>query len=157
VGMGALLRRAVPYVGWTARIALGSIFVWASFAKIQDPALFADAVMQYEILPNRLVGIFALIFPMVELLTGLLILTKWKREAALIMSGMLVMFMIALVSAMLRGLDIECGCFGEEEGDGGGLPYALLRDVVMLIPAIWIAQPFQKSASCADGCGNGEK
>ena len=140
------------------RLALCAVFVYSAVSKIDDPAIFADAVMRYRLLPVFLVGIFSLVVPMVELLAGAaLVLTKWNREAALFIVAMLLMFIIALTQAAARGLDISCGCFGMPENGGRKeLLTAIFRDVVLLVPAVWLLfRPngwFLPRRKCAAAC-----
>lgn len=120
------------------RLGLGGVFVYASWSKIQDPSLFADAVASYRILPEALVGWVAVVLPMLELVAGIgVIVTKWSRESALILLGLLFVFLIGLTQAWIRGLEISCGCFGVEE-----IPPPLwvdiLRDLGLLVPAVWL-------------------
>ena len=123
-----------------ARILLGGLFVYAAWEKVQDPAMFATMVAGYRFLPDVLVNLFALVLPMVELVAGVaLIVTKWPRESTLVILGMLCMFMVGLLQAAARGLDISCGCFGDEKGAGAGsIGAALLRDVFLFVPAVWL-------------------
>ena len=130
----------LEWLAAVCRVGLGGMFVYSSWGKIGDPGIFADMVMRYELLPECLVGLFALTLPMVELLTGLaFIFTKWSREAALITVGMMGMFIVALASAVARGLEIDCGCFGVPAvGGRTELLLAIGRDVVLLVPAVWL-------------------
>ena len=123
------------------RLGIGGMFVYSSLVKIEDPGLFADAVSRYEFLPEFSIGMFSLTMSMLELIVGLtLIATKWTREAALMVSVMLVMFIIALLQAFVRGLEISCGCFGAPKiGGRAEIAVALVRDVVLLLPAVWLA------------------
>ncbi len=121
------------------RVGLGSMFVYSAWDKIADPGLFATVVMRYELLPEVAVGMFSLTLPMLEMLVGLLFLcTKWLREAALLATGMLVMFLGALTIAMARGLEIDCGCFGISGGGRAELIQAIIRDLVLLVPTVWL-------------------
>lgn len=123
------------------RLSLGGVFVWAAWSKLEDPALFAVQVGAYDILPQPVVLLVALALPPLELLTGcMLVLTKWSREAALMVTAMLVVFIVALAQAAVRGLDISCGCFADELADHGtvAIMVALIRDVVLLVPSIWL-------------------
>ena len=123
------------------RLSLGGLFVWAAWSKLQDPALFAIQVGAYDILPQAFVNFVALVLPPLELLTGgMLVLTKWSREAAFVVTVMLAVFIVALAQAAVRGLDISCGCFADELADHGtaAIVVALIRDVVLLVPSIWL-------------------
>lgn len=121
------------------RVGLGGLFVYAAWYKIQDPAMFADAVASYRLLPLPVVGVVALVLPMAELVAGFaLVATKWSREAALMILMMLVVFLIGLVQAWVRGLEIVCACFGPEDAGGSPLWLDILRDIALCVPTIWL-------------------
>lgn len=46
--------------------------------------------------------------------------------------------MVALGSAIARGIVIDCGCFGSEEPSVGAAWRALLRDIPVLAAALWL-------------------
>ena len=122
------------------RLGLGGLFMYSAWMKIDDPGMFADSVNRYEVLPECLVGIFSLAMPMLELVAGAaLVFTKWVRESALLVSGMLALFIVALAQALARGLEISCGCFGVPSvGGRAEIVLALVRDIVLIVPAIWL-------------------
>ena len=128
------------FVEVVCRIGLGALFIYSALAKISDPDDFARAVMRYGVLPDFTIGIFSLTMPMLELLAGLsMLFTKWLRESALLVSGMLAMFIVALIQALARGLEISCGCFGVPSvGGREEIVIALVRDVVLIMPAAWL-------------------
>ena len=132
----------VQVVACLCRLGLGGFFAYSAIAKIEDPGIFADAVTRYRLLPEFLVGLFSLTLPMLELVAGVaLVCSKWSRESALLVVAMLVMFIIALLQAEVRGLDISCGCFGMPEKAGRfDLILAIARDVGLLVPAVWLAK-----------------
>ncbi len=124
-----------------ARLGLGGVFIYAAWSKIQDPALFFEAVKGYDMLPVELAGLVAVVLPMAELVAGLtLVFTKWSREAALAIFVMMVVFLVGLTQAAVRGLDISCGCFGDSGETGtSSLVGTILRDLLFLVPAVWLA------------------
>jgi len=124
------------------RFLVGGTFVYASFDKILHPADFAQNIFHYRLLNEFLLHPFALLIPWLELTTGLaMILGFARRGAALLIGLMLVMFMAAITSALIRDLDISCGCFSTEGGDAVGLSL-LFRDVALLVGAavLWFAR-----------------
>lgn len=139
-----------------ARLVLGAVFVYASVTKIQDPGVFAASVANYQMLPASLVSVVALVLPMVELLSGGVLLlsaaellvrrpvlfTRWSREAAALIAAMMAVFLVGLTQAAVRGLDISCGCFGSD-GDAGRaeLIGTIVRDVLLLAPTFWLLIP----------------
>jgi len=121
------------------RLGLGGMFLYAAWGKIQDPWLFQTTVDNYRILPACMTAIFAVTMPMAELLVGAMFLfTKWTREAAFATAVMLVMFIMALVQAQVRGLDISCGCFSESGEESNSVLYALARDILLFAPTAWL-------------------
>ena len=122
------------------RLGLGVLFIYSAWSKISNPEEFAYSVSRYRMLPDFTIGIFSLTMPMLELLAGLAMLfTKWLRESALLVAGMLAMFIVALVQALVRGLEISCGCFGVPSvGGREELAIALVRDLVLIVPAVWL-------------------
>ncbi len=115
-----------------ARIAVGVVFVAAGAAKLGDPASFADSIASFRLLPGVLVSALALGLPPFEILSGLLLAIGWRRSAAalsvLIATGL---FAAALVSALARGLIIDCGCFGSGAPSAGRMWLDLLRDLAL--------------------------
>jgi putative oxidoreductase len=101
-----------PVVQLVLRVALGGFFVYASLDKIANPAAFAKIVYQWQVVGPVPSNLVAIVLPWVELLSGLaLIVGLWKREAALVVALMLVMFLGAAASVLARGIDVEnCGC-----------------------------------------------
>jgi hypothetical protein len=114
---------------------MAGIFIYASIDKIAQPAAFAKDVYNYQILPDALINLTALVLPWLELLLGLCLLAGiWKPGAVLSVNGLLSVFLAALVFNLARGLDINCGCFSS----GSGTPtmsttYYLARDIGFLV------------------------
>jgi uncharacterized membrane protein YphA (DoxX/SURF4 family) len=117
-----------------ARLAMAGIFIYASIDKIAHPAAFAKDVFNYQILPDAMINLTALVLPWLELILGLcLLIGVWMPGAVLAVNGLLLVFFAALVFNMARGLDVNCGCFST----GSDAPimsttYYLLRDIGFL-------------------------
>lgn len=128
------------YLQITLRVILGAIFIFASYGKLFNPADFAKAILRYEFLPIYFVNILAIVMPWLEFIVGLLLIAGIFRKASSILAGIsLVMFLIALISAYARGLDISCGCFSlEETSSKGDIIYRIIQDFIMLIAVIII-------------------
>lgn len=128
-------------IGLLCRLVVGGIFVYASLDKLADPAGFAQAIYHYRMAPLALLHPFALLLPMAELVLGAaLILGVARRGAALLAAALSVLFLAAISTALLRGLDISCGCFHTDGGHAVGLSL-LIRDVLLLLaclPPLWL-------------------
>jgi len=121
------------------RIVLGVVFIYASLDKIANPEGFARAINNYHMLPNDIISIFALVLPWVELLCGLALITGIAtRAAAIITTGMVVMFAIAITSALARGLNIDCGCFSTSSKARTIGFTTLAGDLGLLVLAVYV-------------------
>jgi len=122
---------AHPLVGLFLRVYVGGVFIYASMYKINFPAEFAEIIAAYQLIPYWAVNPMTLIMPWTELVAGvLLVLGIRTKSAAAVIAAMLVVFSLAILIALLRGIPIGCGCFtsvGEPLGWG-----TLARDLVWL-------------------------
>ncbi len=98
------------------RLVFGALFIWSGIAKLKDPILFADAVRNFRIVGDPIAPAMALFIPWVEVLAGIAVMTeRFARGGAFILVGSLVAFTAAIGLSWVRGLDIMCGCFGDNE------------------------------------------
>jgi hypothetical protein len=129
------------------------VFVYAGAVKIQDVVAFAGHVAAYQILPYAMNYLVAATLPYIEFLAGVLLLLNVRVRPALVaIGGMTLVFMAALVSVLLRGLDIDCGCFDPAGGEDVSAGVALLRDVglMALVALTWFMRSrlTRRSAKC---------
>jgi putative oxidoreductase len=104
---------AGDYALLAVSVGLAAVFIYAGFQKLQDPLDFADSIAGFGILPGALINPFALALPPFEIACGLLLLwPRTRRVGALAIVLLSAMFFAALLSALLRGLTLDCGCFG---------------------------------------------
>jgi putative oxidoreductase len=106
-----------PRLTLALRLAVGAVFVAASVDRLFDPQPFADAIDDYRILPTGAVDLVAVTLPWIEFLTGLCLLIGVATPGAGLVAATLAgTYLLAIASALARGLEIGCGCFA----DGGG-------------------------------------
>jgi len=134
LGLAILLGRVPdPWPSRLARWVLAAVFLAAALPKILDPAGFAQDIANYSMMPRAFVNLVAITLPWIEALTGLALLTGLLREGAvLLVNLMMVAFLLALAQAGLRGLDIDCGCFGHGAAASEPVLKALVRDLFFL-------------------------
>ena len=100
------------YVLLAARLLLGLTFLIASIDKIADPGLFANAIANYKLISGWPTMLVATLLPWIELLCGLSVLFGLHlRGSSFLLFLMLTMFTLAVMTGLIRGLDISCGCF----------------------------------------------
>jgi putative oxidoreductase len=130
----------VNYVVLAARLLIGGMFVYASIYKLFDPVSFAVSIRNYMIIPASLSNIVALTLPWIEIVAGgFLILGVLVRPSALLTTGMLGVFLGAIIYAFSIGLDIDCGCFSSAATSGGriGLIH-IARDASLFLISLFI-------------------
>ena len=94
------------------RFILAFVFIYASIDKIINPIEFSNNIDNYHITPIFLNNIFALIIPWIELIVGCCLLFNILFEGAVNLTiSLLVWFIFILTQALLRGIDLNCGCF----------------------------------------------
>ena len=126
------------------RLVLALVFIYAGAVKMQDVVAFAGHIAAYQILPYALNYLVAATLPYMEFLAGIMLLLNARvRPALLVVGGMTLIFMAALVSVLLRGLEIDCGCFDPGGGQDVTAGIALLRDVGLmgLVVLTWWLRP----------------
>ena len=116
------------------RIFLGFLFIYASLEKILQPEEFAKQVGYYKALPFGLENLLAIVLPWTELIVGICLLAGlFVDGAALLSIIMMLVFILAISQAMLRGIDITCGCFKvSADSEKLGL-HTIIRDIIFLI------------------------
>lgn len=126
-----------------ARLLLGGILLYAGFTKLNDGWRFAEAIANYRILPAQANQFLALTLPWLEVVLGLLlVLGLWLRAAAGLASLLFLGFSVAVIAALVRQLDISCGCFGTGGAARMGIQ-TLVLDLFCLVcgAIILIARP----------------
>lgn len=116
------------------RIFLGFLFIYASLEKILQPEEFAKQVGYYKALPFGLENLLAILLPWTELIVGICLLAGLLVDGATLLSIIMnLVFILAISQAMLRGIDITCGCFKvSADSEKLGL-HTIIRDIIFLI------------------------
>jgi putative oxidoreductase len=140
--------------GWVAlRLLLGAVFFYAGAIKLSAPQPFADSIASFALLPAPAIDPLVLGLPVFAMAVGGLLICGWlHRPAALAVLGLTGIFALALGSALARGLQVDCGCFGSGRATGRAWQWlALGRDLLLFAGAgaLYLrgARPRQK-ATC---------
>lgn len=135
-------RRGRNWSQWVfliCRLLLGLVFIYASYDKILHPQAFALSVFNYQLLPETTINLIALILPWLELLLGLCLLFGICLPGATVMgTGLLIVFLGALVYNQIRGLNVHCGCFSTEIQEGPAGLGTVLRDLGFLAVSLYL-------------------
>lgn len=119
------------------RLVVGGIFIWAGILKIINPLGFADDILNYRVVSGEIAFFAALIIPWVELIAGFFLVAGiFKKGASFILSAMLFVFMVLIALTIIRGINIECGCFGSVSREVN--LRLLLVDAVLFAGALFV-------------------
>ncbi|MGB8316809.1 MAG: MauE/DoxX family redox-associated membrane protein [Ignavibacteriaceae bacterium] len=125
------------YLLFLFRVILGLVFIYSGIIKIIDTTGFSDSIYNYKLLPDLLINFLAIVLPWIELITGLLLMLGITiKENALIINALLIIFLIAIIINLSRGLDINCGCFGTGNGTKIGFTKLVENSILLFMGAI---------------------
>lgn len=132
-----------PWLSTLARLALGVVWIIAGAQKVGDPAGFVRATRAYDATPEWLTKATGYGLPYLEIAVGvLLIIGIGTRLLGIVSALLFVVFLVGIIQASVRGLKIECGCFGGggtlEENQDTTYTIDIIRDAAMLIGALFL-------------------
>jgi uncharacterized membrane protein YphA (DoxX/SURF4 family) len=146
-----------PYPTLVSRFVLGGIMFLAGLTKLGVAATMKQSILAYEIsLPPFLVDLMATALPILEIGIGIwLLVGLFTRFSGIVGAVLMLIFTIAITQAWLRGLQIDCGCFGGAQGNSLGLgilsamgpvgdylghetagPGTIIRDIVLMLMGV---------------------
>jgi len=121
------------------RVFMGMVFVAAAVEKVADPAAFAHSIDNYRLLPSGLLLLSATWLSWLELLCGLALVFGMRlRGASFLTSVLLLIFTLAVISGVMRGLDISCGCFTQDPGVAKIGWLKVLENTGLLLLSVWV-------------------
>ena len=127
-----------PKLDLIIRLVIGSFFIYAGFIKLIDPKAFAKVISQYDIVPDSLLPVFAIGLPSVEFLAGLGLVLN-IRGSLMVIFNLLIVFIMVLGYGIFNDMNIDCGCFSNEEINArNSLKQALFRDLFMIVAACYL-------------------
>ena len=133
VGLGLAGGKMIP------RILVSFVFIVAGLLKLWDPLGFADGIAAFHVFPNWSINVLATGIPYFEILTGLgILIVRTRSAAAMAACGLSVCFVVLYVSALARGLDVTCACFGKWKILQASTRVGFVRALVLLAASAWI-------------------
>ena len=130
--MPKLLHHAGLFLLPLLRFGLAALFVWTGLLKLQSPEVAQMAIFQYRLVSWEAAGSLATLIPMLELCAAFgLLIPRLRLGGATLCIGLLLVFCGALATALVRNLDISCGCFGTTDSHVPAIR-RLFEDVLLL-------------------------
>jgi uncharacterized membrane protein YphA (DoxX/SURF4 family) len=136
--------RVLGWLGFGTRLVIGGVWIYAGAVKLPDPAQSVEAVRAYQLLPGDTASTVGQLLPVIEVVVGVcLVLGLFTRAFAVLSASLFVLFIAGVASVWIRGIDIDCGCFG-----GGGYdpdassayPWEIARDIGLLLLSVLLAR-----------------
>lgn len=140
-------RRFVPNSALVVRLGLGCMLLYSGLAKMRQPYDFLSNVYNFELVGLKLGVLTAIALPWVELLVGICLIGGIFASGALLVSiGMGAMFSFVIGSALYRGLNVSCGCFGATSAEIGYTTLIRACVIMLLSMGAYIATITQQSS-----------
>jgi uncharacterized membrane protein YphA (DoxX/SURF4 family) len=137
-------KQIINYLIALTRIYLALVFIISGLDKINNLEAFAVSIENYKLFPTQFINIFAITIPWIELIAGgLLLLGLYIKENSIIVTSLLLIFTIAVISAVARNLDIDCGCQGTFDGQKVGYLKIIENVSLMIVGYLSIKFPKQ--------------
>jgi uncharacterized membrane protein YphA (DoxX/SURF4 family) len=102
------------------RLAIAVIFLYAGIAKVREPWLqFAVSIESFKLAPESWLEPVARILPGCEIALGIALLSGILSRWFSVIATLLLAFFLGIgIRASVKGLSVDCGCFGS---GGGGI------------------------------------
>jgi uncharacterized membrane protein YphA (DoxX/SURF4 family) len=97
------------------RLIIAVIFLYAGYEKVREPWLqFAISVESFKMVPETWLEPIARILPWCEIVLGAALLLPGiiGRWSSVVATGLLSFFLFIGIRASVKGLIVDCGCFG---------------------------------------------
>lgn len=110
-----------PLMVGVYRVVVAAVLLYAGVKKIRVPMEFARLLKEYQILPDQVINMVAVLLPWAEVVCGICLLSGlWVVGAAVLLSGMNVIFVTAIAyrawlimstsGVNFFDLSFDCGC-----------------------------------------------
>ncbi|WP_308259116.1 MauE/DoxX family redox-associated membrane protein [Pseudonocardia sp. H11422] len=145
----------VPWASTLARLVLGVVWIVAGALKVGDLDASVRAVRAYRLLPEIAAQMIGAGLPLAEITLGVLLLVGLGvRIVAIVSAVLMAAFVVGIASAWIRGLQIDCGCFGSggelAAGESPAYGVELARDGALLLITVLLAR-WPRSRFALDG------
>jgi uncharacterized membrane protein YphA (DoxX/SURF4 family) len=99
------------------RLLVSGLFLYSGWIKVLDVETFAQSIAGYQLAPEAWILPTAYVLPWLEIwcAVALWVTPPFRKSAWILLTAMLVVFTLAKISALQRGLDISCGCTGSDD------------------------------------------
>jgi hypothetical protein len=135
------LRRKIRKMKTLGRLLLIASFTIAGSVKLSNISEFELALTSYGFIPECLIALIAHTTPVLEIITGILLLLPKNELTGYTLSTILCLcFCISLILGLELGSISHCGCFGSMDLAKASPQTALIRACALLMLSIvlWV-------------------
>jgi hypothetical protein len=123
----------------TLRLSLSTCLLLAGSIKLADPNILVEALQTIYILQPKIIITLSYTIPMLELLTGyLLISSKKEKTGPVLCMGMFSLFTLWLIINLALTTSTACGCFGVWDPLENRPMLLIIRGFTFTILSIWL-------------------
>lgn len=139
-------------IRWISAVVIGGVFLWASWHKLVEPETFATAIFRYQLVLHVTINALAIVLPWLEVLAAFCVIAvpRYRRAAALVLLGLLVVYTAAVAINLVRGMDTDCGCFSSAV-DPIRWRHVWRNAGFMLLTLVALWEPRQRPACAKEG------
>jgi hypothetical protein len=113
------------------------VFLYSAYSKLNKPLAFSESIYNYQLFGMVLSGWAAVIVPVLEGILGIGLITGlWLHESLLLTAALYIVFDLMIFQALIRGLDIDCGCFSPGDSEPIDI-YKILQNIILTTMAFW--------------------
>lgn len=137
--------RLMVWGGFACRFLLGTVLAFSALSHLLEPVAFLDAVYSYRLLGKLSGWLCGVLLPPMELALAICFLTgRFLKPALATACGLFVVFVLAQATVVVRGLTIDCGCFGRFSHTVGWASLAMTTGLLgMSAAGLWLSVPSQ--------------
>lgn len=118
---------------------IAGVLAWSGATKALNPAMFAEAIMGFSLVPWSVAVGLSHYLPWLELSVAVaLVLPRWRAGALMVSALLFTAFSVILAITWWRGIDVTCGCFGTSAQTT--VTWAFLRAVILAIVTWYCSQ-----------------
>ena len=115
------------FFGTFFELLVGCMLLVSGLIHLSGPYFFLETAIRYQILsPSILVWLLPILVAL-QFILGICLLARFTLANALLCSGVLfLLFALAQISVLIRGISTGCGCFGSQSEIVGFMSVAKL-------------------------------
>lgn len=100
-------------VRYVVSLGIAVCFLFSGLIHFGNSYFYLSGIIKYDLTSPFISKQVAIVLPVMHLLIALLIIGDFLKPAALLTgAGLFCLYACAQISILLRGINIECGCFG---------------------------------------------